>query len=94
MDHDPSTCDTVGCTAMPCKLAYWRTGGLQVDPRAMPSRRNSVAPAVHNNSYEAGIWRDHRGMPRLDPTTLEPLPIKDRENKSHLYETPDRISVH
>lgn len=46
-----------------CKI---QTVGL--DPSAVPTRRNTVAPTVSAgaNSWERGIVRDERGMPLLD----------------------------
>jgi hypothetical protein len=78
---------------MACKLASWRgLRGSMVSPRATPNRRSAAPPREPNNSWEAGIWRDHRGMPRLDPVTLEPLPLKDKFTKGHLYgERPLRV---
>lgn len=36
---------------------------IQVSPSAMPSRRNSIAPARPMNSWERGVVRDDRGLP-------------------------------
>lgn len=56
------------------KLAYWReSGGLNIDPRATPSRRNNNPPRRPlQNNWERGIPTDNRGMPFLGPD-LQPI---------------------
>lgn len=77
VDQHPDSCE-----CLPCKLVYWRSGrGLQIDPRATPSRRNSTAPAAANPAWEAGVAGEHRRdgtfMPYIHETTMNPIGLKE-----------------
>lgn len=56
-------------------------------PRDFPSRtRSKGEPARPNNSYEAGIPVDHRGMPWLGGPDLHPMHTKEFNSNRHLIE--------
>lgn len=77
------------CDCFRCKI---RT--VQVSPSATPSRRSKVnqKPNLGNNSWEKGIVRDGRGMPHLNPGTLEPMPIKTYvENRHEIQEAKKKM---
>ena len=70
------------CDCFKCKIKT-----VQVSPSATPSRRKSnQKPNLGNNSWEKGIVRDGRGMPHLNPGTLEPTPIKTYVEHRHEIE--------
>jgi hypothetical protein len=80
MDHDSN------CDCFKCKIKT-----IQVSPSATPSRRKSNQSAKKDgNSWEKGIVRDGRGMPHLNPGSLEPMPIKTYVENRHKIEEAKR----
>ena len=74
------------CDCFACKIKT-----IQVSPSATPSRRKAnQKPNLGNNSWEKGIVRDGRGMPHLNPGTLEPMPIKAYVENRHKIEEAKR----
>lgn len=71
------------CDCFTCKIKT-----VQVSPKATPSRRKAnQKPNLGNNFWEKGIVTDGRGMPHLNPGSLEPMPIKTYvENRSKIEE--------
>lgn len=47
--------------------------------------RPSAPPRVHNNSWEKGIAKDHRGVPYLD-SSGDHIPIKKFGENRHKYD--------
>lgn len=74
--HDGTHEDCFGC----------RIQTVQIDPRAMPSRRNNKPPSVSktSNSWERGRVRDERGMPLLGPNG--PVSVKEFASDRHGHE--------
>jgi len=69
-----------------CKLKT-----IQVSPRATPNRRRNNQPVKKSgNSWEKGIVKDERGMPYLNPGTVEPMPIKTFVENRHKIEEAKR----
>jgi hypothetical protein len=69
-----------------CKLKT-----IQVSPKATPNRRRkNQTEKKDGNSWEKGIVRDGRGMPHLNPGTLEPMPIKTYVENRHKIEEAKR----
>lgn len=66
-----------------CRIKY-----VRFDPAAMPSRRNTNPPTAFapKNSWEAGIVRDHRGMPMLG-SDLEPIGTKQYADNHHAFDS-------
>lgn len=78
------------CACFRCKI---RT--IQVSPKATPSRRKKTQPEKKDgNSWEKGIVKDSRGMPYLNPGTLEPMPIKTYVENRHVIEENKRKALH
>ena len=70
------------CPCLRCKLLT-----VQVSPQATPSRRKANQKTKpDSNSWEKGIVRDGRGMPHLNPGSLEPMPIKTYVERRHTIE--------
>lgn len=63
---------------------------VQFDPRATPSRRNSIPPAPPRyNAWERSTPTDSRGMPFLGPD-LQPLTQKKFTEQRHRIEESKR----
>lgn len=62
---------------------------IQFDPRAMPTRRNTVEPRRPDPAWERGIPTDNRGMPWLDET-LSPIGTKKFAERRHEIEAKRR----
>lgn len=60
---------------------------VQMDTRAMPSRRNNVPPKVNKdaNAWNRGIVKDSRGMPLLKADLTE-IGVKDYADNRSKYE--------
>lgn len=69
--HDPTTC-TKPTPCFGCKIAT-----VSISPKAMPSRRNNIAPRRPNNSWERGIHRHNDGVPILDDVG-KPIGLKQK----------------
>lgn len=84
-----STADdhSANCNCFRCKIK-----SVQVAPSATSKRRGTQKPSLGNNSWEKGIVKDGRGMPHLNPGSLEPMPIKTYvENRSKIDEGKRRM---
>lgn len=77
------------CICFKCKIK-----SIQVSPRATPNRRKAnQKPSLGNNSWEKGIVKDERGMPYLNPGTVEPMPIKTYVENRHKIEENKRQAL-
>lgn len=80
-----TVCDVPGCQEhYGCRL---RNKGIHLDPRATPSRRNTIPPARANPQWEKGVvYQERPGgtqMPVLAPGTLRPMGVKElADNRS------------
>lgn len=69
--------DTDGTSNHPEDCFHCKIKSIQFGPSATPSRRRNNQPVKKTgNSWEKGIVTDDRGMPYLNPGTVEPMPIK------------------
>lgn len=89
--------DTAETSDHPADCFHCKIKTIQVSPQATPSRTRASQPVKKTgNSWEKGIVRDERGMPYLNPGTVEPMPIKTfvenrrkiEENKRQALQTP------
>lgn len=70
------------CPCFACKIKT-----IQVSPSATPSRTWRPQKGLKDsNSWEKGIVKDERGMPYLNPGTVEPMPIKSYVENRHKIE--------
>lgn len=78
------------CSCFKCKIKT-----IQVSPSATPSRtRKPQSEKKSGNSWEKGIVKDERGMPYLNPGTLEPMPIKTYVENRHKIEESKRKALY
>lgn len=77
------------CDCFRCKVKT-----IQISPQATPSkRRKHQTVKKDGNSWEKGIVRDGRGMPHLNPGTVEPMPIKTYvENRQKIQEAKKKMA--
>lgn len=77
------------CLCFKCKIKT-----IQVSPSATPSRtRRPQSEKKDGNSWEKGVVKDERGMPYLNPGTLEPMPIKTYVENRHKIEENKRKAL-
>lgn len=67
---------------------------IQFGSGTTPSkRRTNQAVKKTGNSWEKGIVKDERGMPYLNPGTVEPMPIKTFVENRHKIEENKRKAL-
>jgi hypothetical protein len=87
--------DSTGNGDHPEDCFHCKIKTIQVSPKATPNRRRKSQPTKKSgNSWEKGIVRDERGMPYLNPGTVEPMPIKTYVENRHVIEENKRKALH
>lgn len=86
--------DSAGSHGRDCDCFKCKIKTIQVSPQATPSRtRKPQTEKKSGNSWEKGTVKDSRGMPYLNPGTLEPMPIKTYVENRHKIEENKRKAL-